>query len=98
MKIEHDIENYLARKVKALGGKCIKLIALHEKGIPDRLVVLPKGRVGFVELKRPKGGRLSEMQKYQIEKLRGLGCKVYVAKNYDEVDTLLAEMQEGGAY
>ena len=45
-----------------------------------------------MELKRPKGGKLSEMQKYQIKKLRELGCNVYTAHNYAEVDKLLEDM------
>ena len=90
---EHDVEAYLKKRVEGLGGRCLKFPAVFEEGIPDRQVILPGGKIVFVELKRPKGGRLSKMQKYQHEKLRALGCKVYVPKNYKEVDKMLEELK-----
>lgn len=91
--VERDIELFLKKRVEHFGGKCIKLPAMFEEGIPDRLVILPHGVVVFVELKRPKGGRLSEMQKYQIGVLKKLGCNVYVVHNYAEVDKMLEELR-----
>ena len=90
--IEKDVEEFLKKKVERLGGRCLKFPAVFEEGIPDRLVIIPRGRIVFVELKRPKGGRLSEMQKYQIKKLRDLGCRVYIVHNYAEVDAMLEEL------
>lgn len=90
--VEKDIESFLKKRVEHLGGKCLKLPAVFEEGIPDRLVILPQGRIAFVELKRPTGGELSEMQRYQIKKLRKLGCNVYIVHNYAEVDKLLEDM------
>ena len=90
--VEKDIELFLKKRVEHIGGRCLKFPATFEEGIPDRLVILPPGRIAFVELKRPKGGRLSKIQKYQIAKLKDLGCRVYVVKNYEEVDRMLEEM------
>lgn len=90
--VERDIETFLKKRVEHYGGRCLKLPAVFEEGIPDRLVILPQGRIVFVELKRPKGGRLSEMQKYQIGKLRDLGCRVYIIKNYEEVNQMIEEV------
>lgn len=90
--IERDIEQYLKRKVESLGGKCLKFPTSYETGIPDRIIILPGGAIAFVELKRPKGGRLSKIQEYQIASLRALGCKVFVTKNKDEVDSALKEL------
>lgn len=90
--LEKDIEAFLKKRVEHLGGKCLKFPAVFEEGIPDRLIILPGGRIAFVELKRPKDGKLSEMQKYQIKKLRKLGCRAYTAFNYAEVDKLLEDM------
>jgi len=94
--IEKDIETYLVKRVESLGGKCLKFPAEYNEGIPDRLVILPKGNIAFTELKRPKGGRLSEMQKYQHKKLRALGCKVYVVKTKEEADEMLKELLSNG--
>lgn len=91
--IEKDVEGYLKKRVEALGGKCIKFATVYEAGIPDRIIILPGGHIAFVELKRPKGGRLSELQKYQIAVLKKLGCRVYAAKNKKEIDALLEEMR-----
>ena len=90
--VEKDIETFLKKRVEHLGGRCLKFPAVFEEGIPDRLVILPQGRIAFVELKRPKGGKLSEMQRYQIKKLRELGCNVYIVHNYAEVDRMLEDM------
>lgn len=92
--VEKDIENYLKAKVEGCGGKCLKFPATFEEGIPDRLVILPGGKIIFVELKRPKGGRLAPMQVYQIKKLKDLGCLVYVVHNYREVENMLKEVIE----
>lgn len=92
LMIEKDVESFLRKRVEHLGGRCIKMPAVYEEGIPDRLVIIPEGRIAFVELKRPKGGRLSEMQKYQIQKLRELGCNVYILHNYAEVNAMLEEL------
>ncbi len=54
MRAEVSIENHLKRAVKAAGGRCLKLPAIWYAGIPDRLVLLPGGRVWFIELKKPK--------------------------------------------
>lgn len=90
--VEKDIEAHLKARVEHLGGRCLKFPAVFEEGIPDRLVILPPGKIAFVELKRPRGGKLSDMQKYQHKKLRDLGCKVYVIKNYQEIDKFLEDM------
>lgn len=94
--LEKDIERRLGSLVKQYGGKYIKFYSSAETGIPDRVVVLPGGVVIFVELKRPKGGKLSAMQKYQIEQLRDLDCWVEVVKNYEQIDELFQKYEKIG--
>ena len=91
---ETDVETYLRTRVKHFGGKCVKLPAVYEKGIPDRLVILPGGKVAFVELKRPRGGRLAPLQRYQILKLRELGCIAEVVNTHKAVDDLIKRMTD----
>ena len=95
MEFEKDIELYLKRRVEGeLGGLCLKLSADVVKGLPDRLVVLPPhGKVVWVELKR-KGGRLSEMQKYQHARLRKRGAEVVVLWSRDQVDEFIRKEAE----
>lgn len=92
--IENDIEQRLKKRVEDVGGKCIKFNAVSEGGIPDRIVILPGGKIIFVELKRPKGGKVSPLQTYQIGKLRSLGCRVELVKNYADIERVLSDRQE----
>lgn len=94
MILERDIESALKRRVEHYGGKCIKFVAVSESGIPDRIAILPGGRVIFVELKRPYGGRLSPIQQFQIAKLQSLGCEAVVVRNYKDIDMLLEEYKD----
>ena len=78
-KLEKDIEQKLRKTVAAAGGKCLKWVCPGWSGVPDRIVLLPSGRIVFVELKRPKGGKLSTMQKWWAKELIDLGFQ------YDQV-------------
>lgn len=49
--LERDIEKKFVAKVKRMGGEAVKFTSPASRGWPDRLVVLPGGRVTFVELK-----------------------------------------------
>lgn len=92
---EKGVEAYLCRRVKALGGMAVKLTFVA--GIPDRLVLLPGGVLLFVELKRPRGGRLSPVQRVVHERLRALGFEVRVPRNTDAVDALLKHPERNEA-
>jgi hypothetical protein len=72
-KPEKDIEQKLTAMVKRHGGFCLKWVCPGWSGVPDRILLLPGGRVYFVETKRPKGGRLSALQRKWHEWLTALG-------------------------
>ena len=78
---EKDIERLLVRKIKDNGGMCIKLISDYINGLPDRMCLLPGGRIVFVELKST-GQKPRKIQLYMHGVLRGLGFRVEV------IDTL----------
>ena len=71
--LEKDIETKLVETVKRHGGKCLKWVCPGWSGVPDRIVLMPGARVVFVETKRPKGGRLSKLQKWWQRELGHLG-------------------------
>lgn len=78
---EKDTEAYLCAEVKRLGGKAYKFISPVNAGVPDRLVVLPGGRIFFVELKS-EGRTSTALQRQRQAELRAMGCTVYA-----EIDT-----------
>lgn len=90
---ESDLEARLVRGVKSAGGRAYKFVSPGSVGVPDRLVVLPGGKIIFVELKAD-GGRLSQMQVYRIAQLRGLGADVQVVKGAEDVKKFLQWLRE----
>jgi hypothetical protein len=50
---EKELELMLVKEVKRRGGRAYKFISPGINGVPDRLVLLPYGRAGFVEVKAP---------------------------------------------
>lgn len=84
---ESDIESYLRDKIRAMGGKCWKFVSPGTGGVPDRIVLLPNGKMFFVELKAP-GKKLRPLQRKRKEELQALGFSVYVFDSKDEVDLL----------
>ncbi len=77
------------RRVEALGGVADKVEFVGRRGFCDRLVVLPGGRVIFVELKRPRGGVLSPHQRAFHQTYRALGAEIAVVKTDDDIERLL---------
>jgi hypothetical protein len=87
---EDTVEAHLRKRVKALRGLCFKLHPFFfGNGIPDRLVLLPGGRVLFFELKRPKGGRFEPLQERCHAKLRRMGFVVHVCNTKNSVNEAL---------
>ena len=88
---ERTIEQKLAARVKAMGGIAPKLTSPGFDGMPDRLVLLPGGRMGFVELKAP-GRKPRPLQLVRHRLLRRLGFKVYVIDEINQIDSVLEEI------
>lgn len=85
-QLEKDIEKKLVDMVKDYGGLCLKWVCPGWAGVPDRIVLMPGGRAVFVELKRPKGGRLSKLQKRWAKKLIDLGFQQYTIWDQEDLD------------
>ncbi len=84
---EKLIEKKLFEEVKKLGGWAIKMVATHITGLPDRLCLLPGGKVLFVEVKTT-GKKPTKIQSVVHEKLRGLGFRVDVIDSLEGLNEL----------
>lgn len=83
--LEREIEAKLIGAVNRHGGMCLKWVCPGWAGVPDRIVLMPGGKVRFVELKRPKGGELSARQLWWGQKLQELGFIYWVIWFEDDV-------------
>lgn len=90
--LESRVEKRLTEGVRSLGGKAIKMVPTVA-GIPDRLVLLPGGRVFFVELKSP-AGKLRRVQEVWLGRLDRLGMNTVVLGSTEEVDRWLKEIRK----
>lgn len=88
---ESDIETRLVRLVRERGGLCWKFVSPGNAGVPDRIVVTPRGRTIFVELKT-KNGRLSPQQRRQIQALCLRGAEVRVLYGLEQVKDFVEEV------
>lgn len=87
-QLEKDIEKKLRLMVEHHGGLCLKWVCPGWSGVPDRIILLPGGRVFFAEIKRPKGGKVSDLQTWWRGKLLALGFATFVVWNDDDVNYL----------
>lgn len=88
---ESTIEKKLVQEVKARGGVCPKWVSPGLDGVPDRMILLPGGRMAFVEVKAP-GKNPRPLQMVRHKNLRRLGYKVYVIDDVDQIASMLDEI------
>lgn len=89
---EREIEKSLVWSVKRMGGICPKWVSPGLDGVPDRIVLFPGGRIGFVELKAP-GKKMRPLQKKRKEKLESLGFLVFCIDEVEQIEEVLREIQ-----
>lgn len=106
MMRESQIEAYLVKRVKALGGEVRKVQWVGRRGAPDRLVMLPQRRWMDVVygIPRPKvsppesfwielkapGVKPETHQLREHKRMRDMGQRVVVIDSIEGVDALLA--------
>ena len=89
---EKTVEQKLVSAVKAAGGICPKWVAPGFDGMPDRIVLLPHGRLAFVEVKAP-GKKPRPLQESRHGMLRALGFKVYVLDRPEQIGGIIDEIR-----
>ena len=93
---EKIIEQKLVNAVKEKGGVCWKFTAPGTAGVPDRIILMPKGRFAFVEVKAP-GEKPRPLQLSRHKLLRRLGFRVYVLDNMDDINKIISEVMNDEA-
>ncbi|NLB46092.1 MAG: VRR-NUC domain-containing protein [Clostridiaceae bacterium] len=88
---EKVIEQQLVKAVKSMGGIAPKLVSPGFDGMPDRLVLLPGGRLAFVELKAP-GKSLRPLQEKRKRQLQALGFLVFCVDGVSQIGAVLDEI------
>lgn len=91
---EKQIEQSLVTAVREAGGWCPKFISPGINGMPDRIVLMPGGRIGFVEVKAP-GQKPRKLQIRRHIRLRNLGFQVFVLDDPKEIPDIITAIQEG---
>lgn len=89
---EKAIEQKLTSAVRQIGGICPKFVSPGFDGMPDRIVLLPEGKIGFVEVKVP-GKKPRPLQAARHGLLRRLGFKVYVLDDPEQIGGILDEIR-----
>ena len=86
------IERKLIAAVKKRGGICPKWVCPGCDGMPDRIVLLPNMKIGFVEVKAPgEKPRALQLARHRI--LQRLGFSVFVLDDPQQIGGILDEIQ-----
>lgn len=88
---EKQVEQALVKAVKASGGICPKFVSPGLSGVPDRLVLMPNGQMGFVEVKAP-GKKPRALQVHRMEQFTYLGYKCFVLDEVEQIPTLIGKI------
>lgn len=89
---EKTIEHKLLTETKKIGGLALKFISPNFDGMPDRLILLPCGKIAFAELKAP-GKKPRPLQTARHKALMKLGFRVYVIDKAEQIGEILDEIQ-----
>lgn len=85
---EKQVEQKLVKAVQACDGICPKLVSPGMDGMPDRMALLPGGRIGFVEVKAP-GKEPRPLQKLRHRTLRSLGFQVFILDDPEQIPGII---------
>jgi hypothetical protein len=88
---EKDIEQRLVQAVKRMGGIAPKFVSPGLDGVPDRLILIPGGKLAFAEMKAP-GQTPRPLQQHRIGELRQLGFRVYIIDDINQIGGVLNEV------
>lgn len=88
---ESRLERRLKKAIENLDGVALKLTVPNKRGMPDRMILLPGGRIYFVEMKAP-GEKPRLLQRKRAKQLKALGFSVYCLDSDEAIDNFLQEV------
>jgi hypothetical protein len=88
---EGMLERLLKQEVEKEGGKALKFVSPSMAGVPDRIVLIPGGKIVFVEMKAP-GKKLRPLQQKRKSELQALGFYVYCLDSIMAIDAFIQEV------
>lgn len=92
MAEEKKLEQRLVHEVGKSGGLALKFVSPSYAGMPDRLVLIGCGKIGFVEVKA-KGKTPRPIQKRRHDQLAKLGFKVYVLDDKKQIGGIIDDIR-----
>ena len=90
---EKYIEQQLVRAVKTIGGICPKFVSPGTDGMPDRMILLPGCRIGFVEVKAP-GKKPRSLQVKRHAQLMRLGFPIFILDDPRQIPGIIEEVEK----
>ena len=94
---ESEVENFFQWAVEHLGGKSYKFKSVNNRGVADRVVMLPDGTTWFVELKA-LGKKLKPLQEIFRLQCERYNQKYAILQSIPEVETWAAEIKGASIY
>ena len=85
---EKNLEARLVREIERRGGMALKYTSQYHRGIPDRVILMPYGRIYFVELKST-GKKPTKLQAHAIDEINSLGFPAWIIDSTPELERLL---------
>lgn len=89
--LEKKIEDLFVKRVLEMGGQALKLNSASGAGLPDRLILIPRGKIAFVEFKAP-GKKPRPLQEYMFNEIRSIGFRVYVVDRPEKIGGVINEI------
>lgn len=89
LESEKVLETKLRKAIESRGGMCLKLLSQLHRGLPDRLILMPRGLTYFAEIKTT-GKRPTKLQDYCHRQLESLTFPVFVIDSTTSLEETLA--------
>lgn len=90
--LERKLEMKFIKAINEMGGIAMKFTSPGMAGVPDRVVLLPDGKVFFAELKQP-GETLRPLQIKRKRDFENLGQSVEVIDSLERIQEVVQRWQ-----